>query len=144
MKNGLNRVTLMGNITRDLELRYTLNKNAFVQITVACNYSRRTEVAYETAADFIPCVAWGKLAETIAKYFRKGMPIYLEGKIKNRSYENRNGEKRYITEVLIDLIRFIGEPRKDVEPQTDPGDEVSISPEDQSYEELSEAEIMPF
>lgn len=124
MKIGLNRVTLMGNITRDPELRYTMNKKAFVQITVACNYSKRTEGVYESSVDFIPCVAWGKFAETIAKYLHKGSPIYLEGKIKIHSYDNKNGEKRYITEVLIDLIRFIGEPRKDVEPHVDHGDEI--------------------
>lgn len=132
MKNGINKVTLMGNITRDPELRYTLNKKAFVQITIACNYSKRTEGVYETAADFIPCVAWGKLAETIANYLHKGSPVYLEGKIKIHSYDNKNGEKRYMTEVLIDLIRFIGEPRKDVEPQTDLGTEENILPEDNS------------
>ena len=134
MKNGLNRVTLMGNITRDPELRYTISRKAFVQITVACNYSVKTNGAYETQADFIPCIAWGKLAETIATYFRKGAPIYLEGKIKIHAYDNKNGEKRYITEVLTDLIRFIGETRKVAGALADPGDEVSVSPEDQSEE----------
>jgi single-strand DNA-binding protein len=137
MKNGLNRVTLMGNITRDPELRYTINKKAFVQITVACNYSKRAEGVYENSADFIPCVAWGKLAETIANYFRKGAPIYLEGKIKIHAYDNKIGEKRYITEVLTDLIRFIGEPKKGVGLLAAPGDEFSVSPEDQS-DEISE------
>ncbi|MCL2147342.1 MAG: single-stranded DNA-binding protein [Synergistaceae bacterium] len=135
MKIGLNKVTLMGNIVRELELRYTMNKKAFLQFTVACNYSKRTDGAYETAADFIPCVAWGKLAETIAKYFQKGSPIYLEGKVKVRSYE-KDGVKKYVTEILADLIRFIGETRKDVEPQADPGDEVSISQDEQSDELL--------
>ena len=135
MKIGLNKVTLMGNIVRELELRYTYNKNAFLQFTVACNYSRKTEGAYESVADFIPCVAWGKLAETIAKYFQKGSPIYLEGKVKVRSYE-KDGAKKYVTEILTDLIRFIGETRKDIEPYADPGDEVSISPEDQNEELL--------
>ena len=135
MKIGLNKVTLMGNIVRELELRYTFNKKAFLQFIVACNYSRKTDGAYESVADFIPCVAWGKLAETIAKYFQKGSPIYLEGKVRVRSYE-KDGAKKYVTEILTDLIRFIGETRKDVEPHADPGDEVSISPEDQNEELL--------
>ena len=138
MKIGLNKVCLMGNITRSPELRYTMNKKAFVQITVACNYSKRTEGVYETAADFIPCVAWGKLAETIANYIHKGSPIYLEGKIKIHAYDNKNGEKRYMTEVLIDLIRFIGEPRKDVVSQDYIGDEI---PAEENNEELSEADL---
>lgn len=140
MKFGINKVTLMGNITRDPELRYTMNKKAFVQITVACNYSKRTEGAYESAVDFVPCVGWGRLAETIANYFRKGAPIYLEGKIKIHAYENKNGEKRYMTEVLIDLIRFIGEHRKDAGSQIDAEDEISA---EENNEELSDAD-MPY
>jgi single-strand DNA-binding protein len=135
MKTGINKVTLMGNIVRDLELRYTINKKAFLQFTVACNFSKKTDGVYESVADFIPCVAWGKLAETIAKYFQKGSPIYLEGKVKVRSYE-KDGAKKYVTEILADLIRFIGETRKDVEPHTEPGDEVGISPEEESDELL--------
>ena len=130
MKSGLNKVTLMGNIVRELEIRYTISKKAFLQFTVACNYSKKTEVGYETAADFIPCVAWGKLAETIAKYFQKGSPIYLEGRVKVRSYE-KDGAKKYITEILTDLIRFIGDTRKDIEPMATPGEEIGASPDEQ-------------
>jgi single-strand DNA-binding protein len=140
MKIGLNKVTLMGNIVRDPELRYTSSKKAFLQFTVACNYSKKTEGYYETAADFIPCVAWSKLAETIAKYFQKGSPIYLEGRVKARSYE-KDGAKKYVTEILADLIRFIGEPRKDVEPQSDPGDEISVS-QDEMNEDLPDGEAL--
>ena len=131
VKNGLNKVTLMGNITRDIDLRYSLSKKAFAQFIVACNYSKKVGDNYETAADFISCVAWGKLAETIAKYFSKGSPIYLEGKMKVETYD-KNGEKKYKTNVLVDNIRFIGETRKDIEPQADPGDEISISPDEQT------------
>ena len=140
--NGLNRITLMGNITRDLELRYTMNKKAFSQFSVACNYQRKVGENYEDAVDFIPCVVWGRLAETISKYLQKGSPIYLEGKFKTRTYE-KNGEKRYVSDVYVDSIRFIGGVKKGIDHSTVTLDETTVF-SDEWNEELPPDQELPY
>ena len=106
---GYNRVTLMGNLTRDPEVRYTQNGMACARFSLAVGYSRKKQDgSYEDAADFPTCVIWGKRAEVIGKYFRKGSGILVEGKIQTGSYQDKNGNKRYTTEVMVQDFNFIG------------------------------------
>ncbi len=97
----MNHVTLMGRLTKDPELKYSQSGKAFSKFTVAVNREFNRD-----EADFISCVAWGKTAETIAEYLRKGKRIALQGRINVRSYE-QNGETRWITEVVVDKFEFV-------------------------------------
>lgn len=106
---GYNRVTLMGNLTRDPEVRYTQNGMACARFSLAVGYSKKKQDGlYEDAADFPTCVVWGKRAEVIGKYFRKGSGILVEGKIQTGSYQDKNGNKRYTTDVLVQDFNFVG------------------------------------
>ena len=104
----LNRVILMGRITRDLELKQTPSGVPTLSFTVAVdrNFQKQGE---ERQADFISCVAWRQQAEFISRYFGKGRMIALEGALRTRSYEDKNGTKHFVTEVYVDGVSFTGE-----------------------------------
>jgi len=98
----LNRVILIGRLTRDPELRYTPNGAAVVSFTMAVE--RRFN---RNEADFIPIVAWNKLAENCANYLGKGRLVAVEGRLQVRSYETPDGQRRWVTEVIADEVRFL-------------------------------------
>ena len=102
----MNKVVLIGRLTKDPELRYTPgNGIAVSSLTLAVdNYNSKTG---EKGADFIPVVVWGKSAENVAQYCTKGSQIAVSGRITNRSYEAKDGTKRYITEVVADMFNGI-------------------------------------
>jgi single-strand DNA-binding protein len=98
----LNRVILIGRLTRDPELRYTPNGTAVTTFTIAVDRKfNRNE------ADFIPIVAWNKLAELCANYLGKGRLVAVEGRLQVRTYESQEGQKRWVTEVIADEVRFL-------------------------------------
>ncbi len=107
----LNRVILMGRITQDLELKQTTGGTSVLSFSVAVDRSfvRQGE---ERQTDFINCVAWRQQAEFISKYFGKGRMIALEGNLRTRTYDDRNGTKHYVTEVYVDSVSFTGEPKQ--------------------------------
>jgi single-strand DNA-binding protein len=102
----LNRVILIGRLTKDPELRYTPAGVAVTQFTLAVDrqFSGSKE---EREADFIPIVTWRQLAETCANYLRKGRLAAVEGRIQVRNYENNEGRRVYVTEVIADNVRFL-------------------------------------
>jgi single-strand DNA-binding protein len=102
----LNRVILIGRLTRDPELRYTPTGVAVTQFTLAVDrpFSNNQN---EREADFIPVVTWRQLAETCANYLRKGRLAAVEGRIQVRNYDNNEGKKVYVTEVIADNVRFL-------------------------------------
>lgn len=102
----LNRVILIGRLTRDPELRYTPSGVAVTQFTLACDRPF-TGQSGEREADFIPIVTWRQLAETCANYLRKGRLTAVEGRIQVRNYENNEGRRVYVTEVIADNVRFL-------------------------------------
>lgn len=103
----MNKVIITGRLTRDPEVRYTSGDNpmAVTKISVAVN--RRYSKDKEQTADFINCVAFGKTAEFISKYFDKGKAIGLTGSLRSNSWTDENGQKRYSTEVSIEETEFI-------------------------------------
>jgi single-strand DNA-binding protein len=125
MARGFNKVVLMGNLARDPEIRYTVDKRAWVRFTVAVGYSwknKNGEIQNET--DFIPVVVWGPRAETCARYLKKGSAVMVEGRIKVRSYEAKDGSgRKYSTDVAADDVLFVG-PRRSSEVE-EPGGMVS-------------------
>ena len=105
---ALNFVALLGRITKDLELKSTQNGTSVLQFTVAVDrdYVRQGE---ERQADFISCVAFKQTAEFISKFFGKGRMIAVEGRLQTRSYDDKNGTKHNVTEVIVNKASFTGE-----------------------------------
>ena len=101
----MNTVSLMGNLARDPEVRYTKNGRAVATFTVAATNTYIDSTTNETKEQtaFINCVAWGTLAEEIGA-LRKGNKCFVQGRIQTRSYETQNGEKRYVTEVVASFV----------------------------------------
>ncbi|MDN4617643.1 single-stranded DNA-binding protein [Paenibacillus sp. PsM32] len=106
----LNRVILIGRLTKDPELRYTPTGVAVAQFTLAIDRPF-TSQGGEREADFIPIVVWRQLAETCANYLRKGRLTAVEGRIQVRNYENNEGKRVYVTEVIADNVRFLESSR---------------------------------
>jgi single-strand DNA-binding protein len=106
-RNMINQVVLVGRLTKDPELRYTADGAAVANITlaVARNF-RNAEGRVDT--DFVPCVLWRKTAENTANYCRKGSMIAVTGRVQTRNYENKDGQRVYVTEVVAESVRFIG------------------------------------
>lgn len=108
----MNKVVLIGRLTKDPELKYTPGAGtAVVSVTVAVD--RRFSKDGQKEADFIPVVIWGKSAESTAQYVSKGKLISISGRIQTRSYEAKDGGRRYITEVVAEEVKFIEYARKD-------------------------------
>lgn len=104
----MNKVELVGRLTRDPEVRYTTGEstNAIARFSVAVNRRfKNAEGNYD--ADFINCVAFGKTAEFVEKYFTKGMAIGLTGRIQTGSYTNKDGQKVYTTDVVVEETEFV-------------------------------------
>ena len=103
----MNRVVLVGRLTKDPELRTTTSGNNQTRFTLAVN-RRVASQDGQRQADFINCVAWGKTAETIAKYLKKGRELAVEGRIQTSNYDAQDGTKRYSTDVVVENFTFIG------------------------------------
>lgn len=102
----LNRVILIGRLTRDPELRYTPSGVAVTQFTLAVDRPFTNQQG-EREADFINIVTWRKLAETCANYLAKGRLTAVEGRIQVRNYDNSEGRRVYVTEIIADNVRFL-------------------------------------
>ena len=101
----MNNANLVGRLTRPVDLRYTQSGIAYGSFTLAVTRKYKNKDG-EREADFINCTAWGKTAETIAEYLRKGRRIALQGRLSVNSYE-KNGETRWSTEVIVDKFEFV-------------------------------------
>lgn len=97
-----NRVELIGNLTRDPELRYTPNGAAVVTFGMATNRTYVSEGERKEEVDFHKLVAWNKLAELCNQLLKKGMRVFISGRIQTRSWEGQDGEKRQSTEIVIE------------------------------------------
>ena len=102
----INNVVLVGRLTRDPELRYTANGAAVATFSLAVNRNF-TNQSGEREADFINCVIWRKPAETLANYARKGTLLGVTGRIQTRNYENQQGQKVYVTEVVAENFQLL-------------------------------------
>ena len=102
----MNKVALIGRLTAKPELRYTNSNVAFTRFTLAVN-RQFTKEEGKRDADFINIIAWRKQAELITKYFNKGNLIAIEGKLQTSSYDDKNGNKKYTTDVALDNFEFI-------------------------------------
>jgi single-strand DNA-binding protein len=107
----LNRVVLVGRLTKDPDLRYTPNGVPTATFTLAVNRSF-TNAQGERETDFINCVVWRKPAENVANFLKKGSLAGVDGRIQTRNYEGQDGKRVYVTEVLAESVQFL-EPKKE-------------------------------
>lgn len=107
----INNVVLIGRLTRDVELRYTPSNQAVATFTLAVNRNFKNQDG-EREADFINCVMWRQQAENLANWTKKGALIGVTGRIQTRNYENQQGQRVYVTEVIADSFQVL-ENRKD-------------------------------
>ena len=102
----MNKVILMGRLTRDPEVRYSAGENALAIARYTLAVDRRFRRDGEASADFISCVVFGRGAEFAEKYFHQGIRIVVSGRIQTGSYTNREGQKVYTTEVVVEEQEF--------------------------------------
>ena len=103
----MNKVFLIGRLTRDPELRYTGSNTAVASFSLAVNRNF-TNANGEREADFINIVVWRKQAENVKNYLTQGSQVAIDGRIQTRSYDDQNGQRRYVTEVVADNVEFLG------------------------------------
>lgn len=109
----MNKIILMGRLTKDPEVRYTQTSNVMVtSFTLAVN-RRFVAQGQERQADFLPIVAWNKTAEFVAKYFKKGQQVGVIGRVETRNYDDKDGKKVYVTEVIAEEVYFADSKKED-------------------------------
>lgn len=102
-----------GRLTRDPEVRYSQGENSLAVAKFSIAVDRRFKKQGEQDVDFINCVAFGKVAEFVEKYFSKGMKIIVEGRIQTGSYTNKDGQKVYTTDIAVEQVEFAESKRED-------------------------------
>ena len=102
----MNQVIVIGRLTRDPELKAVNDTSSVASFTLAVSRPKAGEG--EAKADFIPCVCWNKLAENVDRYCAKGSQVAVQGSIRTRSYENRDGNKVNVTEIICSNVEFLG------------------------------------
>lgn len=119
---SLNRATLIGNVGKAPEVRTLQSGNKVAQFSLATTepaYTTQNGQQVEARTEWHSIVAWAGLATIVERYLQQGQQVYVEGKIRYRTYDNNNGEKRYITEVIADNIVLLknGQPQQQPQPQ---------------------------
>ncbi len=121
----INKVILLGNVGRDPEVRYLDNGVVVTKFPLATSETYTNKSGDKvTNTEWHNVVLWRKLAEVAEKWVKKGTPLYIEGKIRSRSYEDKDGNKRYITEIVADNMQMLGRKSEDQSSQSgdqDPG-----------------------
>lgn len=124
----MNKVYLIGNLTKDVELAQTPSGVNVAQFTIAVSRPYANANG-DREADFHKCIAWRGLGERIAQYCKKGDKIAIVGSLQNRSYEDKNGGKRYVTEVVVSEAEFLTPKKTELERAKEP--ELEPIPEDE-------------
>lgn len=111
----MNKVELIGRLTKDVDVRYTQTTNTLVaNFTLAVN-RRFTKQGEEKQADFINIIAWGKTGEFCSKYFSKGQQVAVVGRIQTRNWDDEQGQKHYVTEVIAEEVYFASDKKNSFE-----------------------------
>ena len=106
----LNRVVLVGRLTKDPDIRYTQSNVPVVSFTIAVNRQFTNSATGEKETDFIPIIVWRKQAENVKNFIHKGSLVAIDGRIQTRTYDDQNGVRKYVTEVVADNVAFL-EPK---------------------------------
>lgn len=143
MARGFSKVVIVGNLTRDPELRSTNSGNSVCSFSVAVDRSYTgSDGEKKGDVSFFNCSAWGQIGERIAKYAKKGSGVIVSGRLQQRSYEAKDGTKRSVVEIIAEDFSFIGGGRRDDNAgSTDAGEEVA--PDDVPDEEIDLSDV-PF
>lgn len=138
---NFNSATLGGRLTADPELKTTPNGVTVTSFTVAIN--RRTGEGKENIADYINCIAWRQTAEFITRYFKKGSSICVVGAIQTRSWTDKDGNKRYATEVIVDRAYFV-DSKSENNVQTENSGTYEEAVSQARFEEIDTDDDLPF
>lgn len=119
---GINKVILVGNLGKDPEMRYTQSGVPVCSFPMATSETYRDRTTNEkiTQTEWHNIVIWRKMAETAEKYLNKGSQVYIEGKLKTRSWEDQQGQKRYTTEIVADVMQLLDRPSGSSRPDEAP------------------------
>ena len=128
----MNKVVELGRLVSDPKVRYTPSQKVVTQFTLAVNRPLNQQGEYD--ADFIPCVAWGKVAELIGNSCGKGHRLLVEGRLQIRQYDDKNGQRKWVTEVIVSGFDFVerrsdAQGAKDVKTMADMGKDVPFDEE---------------
>ena len=124
----MNKSFFIGNLTKDPELRSTQSGKAVASFTIAVNRRFKNQ-AGEAVTDFFPVAVWGQLAEVCGRYLAKGKKVAVVGELQTRSYEDKQGVKRYVTEIVADEVEFLS-PREKSESTSIPEGFVEVDEND--------------
>lgn len=105
---GLNKVMVIGNLGQDPDVRYTQNGTCVANLSIAVNEQWTKDGERHEKTEWIRCVLWGKIADVAKTYLKKGDAVYVEGRMQTRSWDDREGKKRYTTEVNVNEMRMLG------------------------------------
>lgn len=111
MAFGVNKVILIGNVGRDPELRYTAGGTAVAKFSLATSEAWGKGESRKERTEWHRIVCWGKQAEFCGEYVKKGSKLYVEGRIQTRDWEDKEGQKRYTTEIVANTLQFVGSKR---------------------------------
>ena len=109
----MNKAILIGRLTKDIEKKYTSSGNLVISFTMAVDRQYKNQQG-ERETDFIPVIAWGKLAEHCSKYIGKGSLVATTGRIQVRNYEDNQGVRRWVTEIIAEEIQFLSKKVENV------------------------------
>lgn len=149
MARGFSKVILVGNLTRDIEMRTTPSGQSVANFTLAVSRTWRNQNGQnQDQTSFINCVAWGRTGETIAQYVKKGSPLLVSGRLDQRSYDDKDGNKRSVVEVTVEDFTFVGGGRAEnttmsTAPSSNSGSNQSVAIEDIDDKPIDLSEI-PF
>lgn len=137
-----NKIILIGRLTADIELKQTNNGTSVVSFSLAVQkpYNKEND---HPEADFIDCVAWKTTAEFISKYFSKGSKLAVCGRLQTRTYEDKEGKKRKVTEVVVDEVDFVEKKSEPSQPSAAPVSKKKTKPVEQ-YDVIEDSDELPF
>ena len=138
MANDLNKVIMIGRLVRDPELRYISSGTPVANFSIVCNRSYTINNEKKEEASFFNCIAWSKLGELVAQYSKKGNRVCVDGRLQQRSWEDQNGNKKSVVEIIAENVQFLS-------PKDSSGTDVQIDIPNQNYSaEPIEADNNPF
>jgi len=125
---GINKVILVGNLGKDPELRYTPNGTAVANFPLATTSRwKDSSGEFQEKTDWHRIIAWGRQAEVCNEYLKKGSQVFVEGRIQYRSFDDKEGNKRFVTEIIAGVVRMLG--RKEPEPAPPPEEMADVEKE---------------
>ena len=142
---SLNKVIIQGNISNEIELKQTNNGTSVCSFNVAVNRFSK-EPGEEKKADFFTVVAWQSKAEFVSKYFSKGKPILVCGRLENRSWTDKNGNNRISTEIIAEEVSFVNSKENSTEAKSEPSTYVptAYGGNNTQFEEIPNDGDLPF